>query len=282
MDVKKLVSSTALIALLSLSACGGGEGTTRGKTAINNDTPILDVSALDRKDLDLMPLSAEDRFIKLEGDVQRLQADMTTMKQAFTNIAALESNIQGLLTELRGLKLVDDTTAMPAAVPPMAEATTTTIVTTTTTEPQSVPAEAAPLSLTKKMQPIVDAAPKKTVEKKTTIVTTSATPQIDNIRIGADAERTRIVFDVSGKVDYDSDFDTEENLLIVTFKGLKAAETIKAASLKGGKVTNATITGDNGETIVAFSVKAGSTMQKQDMIPPSTDNPHTRLFFDFK
>ncbi|MAS87356.1 MAG: hypothetical protein CMH30_05195 [Micavibrio sp.] len=278
MDVKKLFSSTALIALLSLTACGGSENSMRGKTAITDETPIIDVSALDRKDLDLMPLSAEDRFIKLESEVQQLQADMSTMKQAFSNIAAIESNIQGLLTELRGLKLVDDTTAMPSTTASAIPAETTTVITTTTTE--TAPAEGAPLNITKKMQPIVESAPKKITPKKP-VATSNKTAQIDNIRIGADTNRTRIVFDVIGKVNYDSDFDTEENLLMVTFKDLKAAESIKSASLKGGKVTNATITTDNGETIVAFSVKPGSTMQKQDMIPPSSDNPYTRLFFDF-
>lgn len=314
---KALLTSTALLALtFGMSGCGYLSDKADGDRQahdlntvevqpldVSNDLEQLgnvdDMAVLESIEAEkYMPATypnenAEDRFIRLELAVNELKTDVDTMKPLYANLHLLQNEIHSLLGEIRALRMQDGTRlelAPPSKnniTPPMAP------------EPAPMaPAMAPPKALTTSMVPVTPPSerPKPIMDKASVAVaktpaagattpektaTHSGAPVIKSVRVGDDAKKMRLVFDVAGTPSVTHDFDASENIFTVSFKDAQIGPEAKLSKTKGSLIAAVSEADAGSGKLVIFALNRATKLVNQGVIAPNNDSPQTRVFFDF-
>ncbi len=219
--------------------------------AIKNERQVFSSKGLKVGELFESNIKDDDaRIDRLEGSVQNMHDYLLSMGPSVERLVAVEGDIQNLVNQLE--TLLDE-------------------------EPQANVRSSASQSSYKapkaKSRPVVK-APK---------VNNFGPKVIASGRASASSSKTRLVFDLSEKMNFSHDLDKGERVLTLFFpQALSSA--ISTSSLSRQKLFNdVTVTkqGDEGY-IVAISLSRDVDVVNQGKIPPNRDNPMYRIYLDLK
>ena len=146
------------------------------------------------------------RVERLEHVVAAMHSDVATLAPAMQRMAVIEKDIEALVTQLEAL-LQEDGHSTPAPVPAPAAAAPQQLMPAPEPEPEPV-VEAKPAP-----------APASAPAPAPVVASADAGLQATNLRVGQHNDRTRLVIDLNGPVQYTIDLDNLEKLLVIELKG---------------------------------------------------------------
>ncbi len=158
------------------------------------------------------------RVSTLETNVAGLQTDMQAAKPKLEKVDAIDRKFRELSFELNAIDQRQTMTQAQNSAPVMRDAVKT----------EPVKKEAAP-----KMAATADVKKpevKRTEAKKADVKKTSGPLQVQQLRIGAQADKTRLVLDTSAPARISYDLDNAEKILIVTIPKAQWGTAVKGAA----------------------------------------------------
>lgn len=250
-----------------------------------------------------------ERIKRVEGAVVELRQEFDSMKPALLRLIAVEGDMQDLVGQLetllrnepQNLTAASTESVTAEAVPPepLALAPSAGLEPEPTAQAppeemaQSPPEEVAdnaippdtpaiapppPSAEIAKPEPPPPAAPEKTPMP-------SGSNRVLGFRVGEHADKTRLVFDVSGTVSYHDDLDNDEKLLVI-----ELSDTVWSGASSGvGAATSAIQSwsvspldgGKKGSRLIIV-LRRESKILYEAMLKPSAGNPQPRLVIDLK
>lgn len=179
--------------------------------------PMVPLSSLE---VPIDPASVAARLSRLEDDVAGMKGQLSQMGPVLEKMPALQSKLGELVTELQRIdarvasaKAHADTLVVPEEKPET-QAAMTLVPPPAPVEPGTKPA--APASKASKaipMKPILDEKPK--VKPASKAEPSKKTAAVTGVRVGNDADKTRLVLDTVTKTSFTYDLDNTEKILIV-------------------------------------------------------------------
>jgi len=180
------------------------------------------------------------RFARLEQSVQELRDDFDTTVPTMVRLVAVEKDMKDLIGQLNAL-------SGGAAPPPPVQAAPMPLT----------PMQAAPQQLA--AQPPPETAPMPAA----TATPVPAIGQMRALRIGDHGDKTRLVFDLTGKPAYTATVTEDEKQLIVDLPGI--TWTVQSAwHAKGGDLISS-YKYENGKAYI--DLMSRSKIKLQDIIP---------------
>ena len=229
-------------------------------------TPSVARSAQPAAPLIAMPNASNDqRIAQLEQAVQKLQNDLSRIQPALARLAGLETDLRALVNSLQSI----NETAAPLRQENVAPQNSTPT-------PQANPKPAEVMSAPK-MRPILDETP-----KTTTKVNNTGKAVIRDVRSGQYDNKMRLVFDISGDVDFTYSLDKNENILTVIFEDVSVGQTFNIYDARGGIVSAAAMTSNGKDQIASFALNRKSDVLLATTLSPNQDSPYTRVIIDME
>lgn len=190
--------------------------------------------------------SDDKRFDRLEGSVQDIHTHLASISPSIERLVAIEGDIQNLVTQLE--VLLKDPTPTPA---PSAKRATSVAAKSHYKAPVNK-GNYGPDSLV-------------------------------NVRGSESAGKTRIVFEMSGKLAVSHDVDNDAGILAFTFPDAVSAN-LSSGSLKRLKlVSDVSVTPQGGKGyVVALSLTREASVVSRGGISPNRDSSMHRVYFDLK
>ena len=209
-----------------------------------------------------------DRFNRLEYAVQEMRDEIDVSAPAIKRLTAIEKDIQNLVKQLKTLV----TTPPPpqtALQPPIdLQSHNATAKPGENSTPPPPPAQTTTTT---------PAPPKQTTKPPPATGNGSG---IDNIRISDNGQKTRIVFDSRVPVTYQTNYDSQEKLILVTSNAGNIAIDPAIKAKKSRLIDDMTYTTDNNGTDIIIALNKNVSLSKQTVIKPSASNPNYRYYFD--
>ena len=190
------------------------------------------------------------RFDRLEGSVQDMHNYLTNISPSIDRLVAIESDIQDLVGQLEVLLKDDPVPRAAVKLPPIVKTIS--------------PARALP----KSVAPVRNSYAPKTIA---------------NARGSSTSGKTRIVFELSEKMNFSYDLDDDENVLTIFFPDAKNSE-LSVSGLKRFKLFNdVTVTPQGGSGyVVALDLAQHVSVVNQGKIGANRDNPMYRIYLDLQ
>lgn len=286
----------ACASVLTLSACAGGKA-----KAVDSHAPMTmpTVNAVSP------PLTPEQqagmyaRLARLEQDVSGIKSQMTQVGPILEKMPALQDKLSELVTELQkidarvaaaqgqiqNLPTPVVATPAPAPVKPYERAMPPPV----TSVPEPVAKPAAPKGLvavpvTAAPTPAAKPATRKVIPEKAAAPAPAAKADpapaaqhngqaaVRQIRVGDDADKTRVVLDLSRKVPFIYDLDNAEKILIVDIDAPEFAAAAGASFAKSPLVASYTAQAvAGGKSRVIFQLRAPVDILRSQSLPPNAD-----------
>lgn len=214
----------------------------------------------------------EERFARLENEVQKISDTLNKMSPAITRLIGIESELDSLTFQLEELikkGQLDDIVAQKRAAN---QAFLADVPAPTSTENN-------PAAQKQGVTPPKQAAQKPPSQ---TVDNSGKQGLIYKIRLGDHPDKTRIVFETTEKLAYTISIDNEENLMLVTFpNGAMTTDPDKAARQSDLIQAIAQTKKGNG-SIIAFDLTQNAQKQKEIRIPPGAELARHRIVIDLK
>mgnify|MGYP001174339999 CR=1 FL=1 len=232
---------------------------------------------------------SDERFDRVENAVVELRKEFESLKPSMVRLAAVETDIQSLVTELEVLLQETPPTQTPTQLMPQyqrPEDQANLTVSQLATDPDPPPQVGEPKGNTS--PPPMAKPPAKEVKKPAPTTPKSKAPVkaydgvvATNLRIGEHSDKVRVVIDTNVKTNFTIDHDKEENLITVELPDARwvgdLQETLRDSKLvKSWSVTS--INDDKGSLVVMTLKKPSSIMQQKRLAPDS--HPYHRIYFD--
>jgi len=265
-----------------------------GSAYMPNGMPVLqpmkgvNVDTLFSKELK----DSNKRFDRVENAVIDLRKEFESLKPSMVRLAAVESDIQNLITELEVMlqetptpqKHITSSGAVESEAdlsinqlpidprPPPNVGAPKTESTSASTPPKSAnKVPAVPPAKESKPAPKAPAP----VKKYDGVVATE-------LRIGEHSDKVRVVIDANVQTDFTIDYDKDENLITVELPNARwVGDLQKSLSdsklIKSWSVTS--INNDKGSLVVMTLKKSSSILLQKRLSPDNTSHYH-RIYFD--
>lgn len=290
-----------------------------GRSRTAEGLPLLESKGIRAEDLFREPIKDTDQRLKrLENAVVEIRQDLDAALPAINRLISIEGDIQELVTQLQTL-MNDGNGAnnAPTILPPNASSPENLI---DAIEGQSIePLTSEQLDIEKSV-PLKDIPPPKIFDKnhpastpasieplagdpgkmltppappRSASVPVSLRPDqkpeklsdlidIDAIRIGSHADKTRIVIDSASPIDLKTDLDTDENILMLDIIGSKAVKgTKKLGSTGSVKSYSLSVSGEKDSRLV-FELNGTTKIIRSSVMPPTPDHPNYRAIIDLE
>lgn len=214
------------------------------------------------------------RVERLEHVIAAMHSDVATLAPAMQRMAVIEKDIEALVTQLEAL-LQDEGYSAPAPAPVPAPAL-------------SAPQALMPPVDEVEEEPVVEAkaAPAPTPAPAPSVAPPPASAaglQATNLRVGQHNDRTRLVIDLNGPVNYNVDLDNVEKLLVIELNGASwrgaATQSFNTPPLQS---MNTQSLDNNSGTRVIIVLRKDSAVLSQSLLKPGDGNPHHRLVIDLR
>jgi hypothetical protein len=208
------------------------------------------------------------RIERVERAVSAMNRDMKTIAQPIQRLVAIESDIQELVGQLESL-LENEPAPMAGSNPASSNSSMYSQELASTGPPTAI---APPMQ--KQYTPPAPAA-------KTWPADSGGSKVLD-VRLGEHKDKTRIVFDVTGKANMRFDIDNAENLLVVELPGTGWSTAMSKANLKSPLIAAYSVqpTADNGSRII-IQLKHPANVIYNGTYPPNGNKKH-RLVLDLR
>lgn len=217
---------------------------------------------------------SDQRFERLENAVVDLRREFEAVKPAIVRLVAVESDIQDLVSQLEVMLRNEPDTAPSRDIPSR-----------DMSPPSALPEQVAPAvsSPEKVVEAKPEPAPEPAPAQPSAPAASTGKPVIENVRIAESGGKTRVVFDSRARISYDMDYDSAENIIVLTAKnaGIDAASGNLARKSSKIKTIEFSDKGDEGSMIV-MSLSGPATVSKGTTLSPNADSPHYRYFFDIR
>jgi len=204
-----------------------------------------------------------DRITRVERVVSALQRDIRILAPPILRLITVEQDIQALVTQLTQLaQAPPPSRASPGAVPLYQPARAGSSGTP--------PASASP------------PPPAKVSSGGSQAPSASGPVTVDKLRLGEHADKTRIVFDVSGPATYRYDLDNAEKLLVVELPQAGWADATQGSPGKSPVLASYTVTPmDGGGSRVIMQLKKDTSVVYETVIKPNGYDDY-RIVIDLK
>lgn len=229
-------------------------------------TPSMAPAAQPATSLIATPNAGDDqRIAQLEHAVQKLQNDLNRIQPALARLAGLETDLRALVNSLQSINetaapLRQENVAPKSLAPtPQAHSKTLPVVTT----PQ--------------MRPVLDETP-----QTTTNANNGGKAIIRDVRSGQYDDKMRLVFDISGDVDFTYSLDKNENILTIIFEDVSIGQKFNIYDARGGIVSAASMTSNGKDQIASFALNRNSDVSLATTLSPNQDSPYTRVIIDME
>lgn len=244
------------------------------------------------------------RLDRLENAVSAMHTDMSTLAPAMQRMAMMEKDIEALVSQLETLLQEEGGTVQavppqPVEAPqPLSPMMDVTAQEEPTNQAAAPPAAATPpptkniIPKPPAATPVPDpvSAPTQTAPTQTAAAAAAATTTapvsgtaVTALRLGEHADKTRMVFDISGAVTFRTDLDNGEKLLVIEIEGAgwSAAATKTMTSPLIQSYSTQALDGGKGTRIIMV-LKRDSSIISQSVLKPDGANPNYRLMIDLK
>ena len=104
---------------------------------------------------------------------------------------------------------------------------------------------------------------------------------VTDVRIGEYDDKMRIVFDLSSRAEYETDFDAFENIFSLILPEAAISPSARINRLSGSLINGATISPYGEGQIIAIDLNGNTDLINSGAIEPTGGNGNFRLFFDF-
>lgn len=228
------------------------------------------------------------RVERLEHVIAAMHSDVATLAPAMQRMAVIEKDIEALVTQLEALLQDEGYSApAPAPVPAPAPAISAPQVLMPPADDSVVDeddgedaVEDAPVAQAK-AAPAPPPAPAPSVAPPPSA--SAAGLQATNLRVGQHHDRTRLVIDLNGPVNYNVDLDNMEKLLVIELNGASwrgaATQSFNTPPLQS---MNTQSLDNNSGTRVIIVLRKDSAVLSQSLLKPGDGNPHHRLVIDLR
>jgi hypothetical protein len=217
------------------------------------------------------------RIDRLESAVIAMQEDMKTLAPSMQRMAVIEQDLEALVGQLEAV--LQEEGAQPSTSSYSAPTPYNAPQTQSTDGPVSLQAmqDADPMALAEDDVAAPAPAPAPTPAPKST---PSGLSVLD-LRLGEHANKTRLVFDLSGATSFRADLDNAEKILIVEIE--KAAWNAAASKTLSSPMVQSYSTqpldGGNGVRVILV-LKKNATISSQSMLKPEGTQSKHRLVID--
>lgn len=233
------------------------------------------------------------RFGRVEGAVVDLRKEFESLKPSMVRLAAVESDIQNLITELEVLLQETPNPGMHTSAKAVVENEADLHVSQLAPDPRPPPpnvgtprSETAPASQPQKNAATVPKASKpaepKPVPKAPAPVKTYDGVVATNLRIGEHSDKVRVVIDSNVSTAFTVDYDKDENLITIELPKARWAGDLQK-SLSGSKlITSWSVTSINNDqgSLVVMTLKKPSSILLQKRLSPDSSSGYHRIYFD--
>ncbi len=214
-------------------------------------------------------LGTADRFERLENVVQNLSDTLNEHLPSIQRLTAIEKEIEVLVAQLKTLVDSPQSISAPASVPVKDRV-------------PLQPIEKKSLSVAKPPTQLQNPTQSKEMKNPKTPAETDRKLNIENIRISEDAKRTRVVFDSKGKINYKLEHDSAENLIIITVGNAHVSAETKTLARKSKKISDLQLQDIDEKKAFIITLNAAKSISNGTLLPPNSDSPYYRYFFDIQ
>lgn len=213
------------------------------------------------------------RLSRLESDVGGLKNQMGELTAILEKMPALHGRIDDLMTELKRIDgRIASNMSSPTPAPKPAVPTTTPVTIAVKSTPPAARPVATPTPIVKPAIPVAttsEALLSVTSNKPVTPATLPAA-SVRQIRIGDDADKTRVVFDLSRKVGFVTDLDNNEKILIIDVDAGEFTAPAGASFAKSPLVASYTAQAlSGGKSRVILQLRDDVDIARTQMLPPN-------------
>ncbi len=212
------------------------------------------------------------RLSRLESDVGGLKNQMSELTSILEKMPALGTRIDDLMQELRRIDARIATTSQNTTPAPTAQKQPIAAKPATPAQKPMTPNAATPT-------PVAKPAVPQAMTSETLLSVTSNKPvapatlpaaSVRDVRIGDDADKTRIVFDLSRKVGFVTDLDNAEKILIVDVDAGEFTAPAGASFAKSPLVASYTAQALSGaKSRVILQLREAVDIARTQMLPPN-------------
>lgn len=241
----------------------------------------------------------EARFDRLENAVLDMRRDFEAVLPSVIRLVAVEKDIQNLVGQLETLlqteplppesspatpvpPVIEDLAPEPSALSNRMEpvpAAKEPLQGSQNPIPATETAQAPPASLA----PATTAPPAETISHPPSQQALASGITVSGLRFGGDTGKTRIVFDANATLNYRTDLDNSENLLVVELPGAGWSATLQGKAPANSLIDSWTAQPDGqGGTRLIMILKKAASVAYQAVLKPESDNPHHRLVIDLR
>lgn len=293
--------------VVSFTACSSrGDGPVVDNVGAASPPPVSDVSdvmgsAPVHAATDISNTTVESRLARLESDVAGVKSQMVLVRPILEKMPALQDKLGQLVDELQRIDArVASAQAHVDALPPV------------TSGESSVPApfksvkmapiiDPAPKPVVKTVMPKAVEPMKKPVDSASAVVVpeskgdevkpsasapdsskvqpapavgpdSSGVPTLHHIRIGEDADKTRLVLDLNKKVPYTYDLDNTEKILVIDVDA-RNVSAVKSAQFEKSPLISSYMAdvGTDGKARVVLQLRRAVKVLSTSTLPPNGD-----------
>ncbi len=210
------------------------------------------------------------RITRLENTVERMRSDLDDVLPSIKRLVAIETEIQELVGQLktlieqpRSLNLEPQRPQVPADL----TAPGSTVMTTPAPSNNTAPVQTS-------------TAAEEKAKKEANVAKTASGLSISEIRVADYPSKIRMVFESSNKLNYDINFDAQENIVYVQTNAKQISLNKSSLMRKSAVIQDINVIDRNGNKDIAIALRKGRLLSKSTTIAPNKDSRAYRHFFD--
>lgn len=272
--------------VISLTACGflddgprsssGGPSGQNRPLEVNDDifsARLASPRGLNDRSLFNEDLGTSARLDRLENVVQQIYVTLDDQLPAIERVSEIDSEIEELIVQLR--TLVDEP-APPQRLTQMSAGAAAQQAFNQMATPPPAPADAPPAA------PVAPPPARPAPAVQAPAPPPGPPGRIHDIRVSQNGERTRVVFDSNGPINYDLDYDESERLIIVTAPGASVTQSFERVASRSSLINTVQATESAGGVDIVIALEAAAKISDPTMIKPNRDNASHRYYFDIR
>ena len=262
------------------------------------DLPPLAVKGLQVEKLFTENLSSDDaRLDRLEFAVQDIHNYLSAISPSVGKLVTIEQDMQELVGLLQ--TLVNEDTGQTAPIPPVTQNRGTDAFGSvavvedspflpppparapeTVTPAPVITDKGVPLSQPSSApQPEIAASP---APRQNPSLPASSDNALVDVRVGVQPDKTRIVFDMTSKLNVENTLDNEISVLSFYIPDGKSLDLSSINVPRSDVLSSGTVTPQDNGVVVAFELKKNASVVDEGYIAPSGGNPYHRYFIDIR
>ena len=232
------------------------------------------------------------RFDRVEDAVVDLRKEFESLKPSMVRLAAVESDIQNLITELEVMLQETPSPQMHATTSGTGGNGADLSVSQLPTDPRPPPNVGIPkteATSASKPPKHTGAAPKAQPHKKLKPAPKAPAPvkKYDGVvattlRVGEHSDKVRVVIDTNVRTDFTIDYDKDENLITIELPDARWVGDLQKALSDSKLVKSWSVTSINNDkgSLVVMTLKKSSSIILQKRLSPDNGSHYHRIYFD--